>query len=79
MCRWPDVNPHAIFSISTPCRARRRLQLSPRPWSHEIRCGTKWVDTGFNFTTSKGTPIDLRNFHWRFRRVETTSRSHRHS
>jgi integrase len=31
--------------------------------------GERWIDTGFIFTTSKGTPIDPRNFYREFRRI----------
>jgi integrase len=31
--------------------------------------GTHWADTGFIFTTSKGTPIDPRNFYREFRNI----------
>jgi integrase len=38
-------------------------------FSERERRGTQWVDTGFIFTTSKGTPIDPRNFYREFRKV----------
>ena len=31
--------------------------------------GDRWIDTGFIFTTSKGTPIDPRNFYREFRSI----------
>jgi integrase len=31
--------------------------------------GERWIDTGFIFTTSKGTPIDPRNFYRQFRSI----------
>lgn len=31
--------------------------------------GERWIDTGFIFTTSKGTPIDPRNLYREFRRI----------
>lgn len=31
--------------------------------------GEQWIDTGFIFTTSKGTPTDPRNFYREFRRI----------
>jgi integrase len=40
------------------------FQLSERE-----RRGPRWVDTGFIFTTSKGTPIDPRNFYRAFRKI----------
>ncbi|MDE3094202.1 MAG: site-specific integrase [Acidobacteriota bacterium] len=33
------------------------------------RRGERWIDTGFIFTTSKGTPIDPRNFYREFRSI----------
>jgi integrase len=41
-----------------------KLQLSER----EQR-GTQWIDTGFIFTSSRGTPIDPRNFYREFRKI----------
>jgi integrase len=41
-----------------------KIQLSERQ-----RRGNQWIGTGFIFTTSRGTPIDPRNFYREFRNI----------
>ncbi len=55
------------IAISVLC-AHRARQQEEKEWS-----GEDWQDTGFVFTTSRGTPMDPRNVIRRFKAVLTTA------
>ncbi len=69
-----------VTSDTKTFRSRRAVNLPKRMVSalleHEstqrrerARRGAGWIETGFIFTTSKGTPIDPRNFYRDFRAI----------